>query len=154
MASNTDKKSISAYGTARSTVEGNPLDTETVRKMNAYFRASMYLCLGMLYLRDNPLLTEPLKLEHLKARLLGHWGSDAGQSFTWIHMNRLIKKYNLLHFRSRTWRPRYPLAILSRRCLLGSIPRQSAGCGGHDEVLQAILFPRWDWKPRNSRDAW
>ncbi|KAJ5144096.1 Xylulose 5-phosphate/Fructose 6-phosphate phosphoketolase [Penicillium bovifimosum] len=93
MASN--KKSISAYGRARSTVEGNPLDTETVRKTHAYFRASMYLCLGMLYLRDNPLLREPLKLEHLKARLLGHWGSDAGQSFTWIHMNRLIKKYNL-----------------------------------------------------------
>jgi xylulose-5-phosphate/fructose-6-phosphate phosphoketolase len=55
----------------------------------------MYLCLGMLYLRENPLLKEPLKLEHLKARLLGHWGSDAGQSFTWIYMNRLIKKYNL-----------------------------------------------------------
>jgi xylulose-5-phosphate/fructose-6-phosphate phosphoketolase len=87
--------SISAYGHARSTVSGEPLDPEDVRKMNAYFQASMYLCLGMLYLRDNPLLKEPLKLEHLKARLLGHWGSDAGQSFTWIHMNRLIKKYDL-----------------------------------------------------------
>jgi xylulose-5-phosphate/fructose-6-phosphate phosphoketolase len=76
-------------------VSGEPLDPEDVRKMNAYFQASMYLCLGMLYLRDNPLLKEPLKLEHLKARLLGHWGSDAGQSFTWIHMNRLIKKYDL-----------------------------------------------------------
>ncbi|OGE50388.1 hypothetical protein PENARI_c017G09837 [Penicillium arizonense] len=95
MAPNTGEKSISAYGEARSTVEGKPLDAEEVRKMNAYFRASMYLCLGMLYLRENPLLTEPLKLEHLKARLLGHWGSDAGQSFTWIHMNRLIKKYDL-----------------------------------------------------------
>jgi xylulose-5-phosphate/fructose-6-phosphate phosphoketolase len=87
--------SISAYGHARSTVSGKPLDPEDVRKMNAHFQASMYLCLGMLYLRDNPLLKEPLKLEHLKARLLGHWGSDAGQSFTWIHMNRLIKKYDL-----------------------------------------------------------
>ncbi|KAJ5402942.1 uncharacterized protein N7487_008838 [Penicillium crustosum] len=95
MASKSGEKSISAYGEARSTVEGKPLDAETIRKMNAWFRASMYLCLGMLYLRDNPLLTEPLKLEHLKARLLGHWGSDAGQSFTWMHMNRLIKKYDL-----------------------------------------------------------
>ncbi|KAJ5904664.1 uncharacterized protein N7473_001580 [Penicillium subrubescens] len=88
-------RSISAYGHARSTVSGEPLDPEDVGKMNAYFQASMYLCLGMLYLRDNPLLKEPLKLEHVKARLLGHWGSDAGQSFTWIHMNRLIKKYDL-----------------------------------------------------------
>ncbi|KAK3679574.1 hypothetical protein LTR37_021400 [Vermiconidia calcicola] len=55
----------------------------------------MYLCLGMLYLRDNPLLQEPLKKEHLKPRLLGHWGSDAGQSFTYIHFNRMIKKYDL-----------------------------------------------------------
>ncbi|KAJ5677177.1 uncharacterized protein N7477_002810 [Penicillium maclennaniae] len=90
-----DAKSISAYGQARSTLQGKPLSSDEVRKMNEYFRASMYLCLGMLYLRDNPLLKEPLKLEHLKARLLGHWGSDAGQSFTWIHMNRLIKKYEL-----------------------------------------------------------
>jgi xylulose-5-phosphate/fructose-6-phosphate phosphoketolase len=88
-------KSISPYGIARSTVEGKPLTAEDVRKMDAYFRASMYLCLGMLYLRENALLKEPLKVEHLKARLLGHWGSDAGQSFTWLHMNRLIKKYDL-----------------------------------------------------------
>ncbi|KAJ5975493.1 hypothetical protein N7481_009200 [Penicillium waksmanii] len=88
-------KSISAYGEARSTVQGKPLEAEEVRKMTAYFRASLYLCLGMLYLRENPLLKEPLKVEHLKARLLGHWGSDAGQSFTWLHMNRLIKKYDL-----------------------------------------------------------
>jgi xylulose-5-phosphate/fructose-6-phosphate phosphoketolase len=95
MASNAGEKSISAYGEARSTLEGKPLDAEQVRKMDAYFRASMYLCLGMLYLRENPLLKEPLNVEHLKARLLGHWGSDAGQSFTWTHMNRLIKKYDL-----------------------------------------------------------
>jgi xylulose-5-phosphate/fructose-6-phosphate phosphoketolase len=49
----------------------------------------------MLYLRENPLLREPLKVEYVKARLLGHWGSDASQSFTWIYMNRLIKKYDL-----------------------------------------------------------
>ncbi|KAJ0420316.1 XFP N-terminal domain-containing protein [Aspergillus carlsbadensis] len=91
----TNDKTISAYGEARSTVSGTPLSSEELRKTDAYFRASLYLCLGMLYLRENPLLKEPLKVEHLKARLLGHWGSDAGQSFTWIHMNRLIKKYNL-----------------------------------------------------------
>jgi xylulose-5-phosphate/fructose-6-phosphate phosphoketolase len=91
----TKNKELSAYGEARSTVSAKPLSAEELRKTDAYFRASLYLCLGMLYLRENPLLKEPLKVEHLKARLLGHWGSDAGQSFTWIHMNRLIKKYNL-----------------------------------------------------------
>ena len=49
----------------------------------------------MLYLRANPLLREPLKVEHIKNRLLGHWGSDPGQTFTWVHLNRLIKKYDL-----------------------------------------------------------
>ncbi len=63
--------------------------------MDAYWRACNYLCVGMLYLRENPLLREPLKPEHIKNRLLGHWGSDPGQTFTWVHLNRLIKKYDL-----------------------------------------------------------
>ncbi|KAJ5598909.1 D-xylulose 5-phosphate/D-fructose 6-phosphate phosphoketolase [Penicillium lagena] len=95
MASSADILSIKAYGATRSTVKEIPLDPEEIRKTDAYFRASMYLCLGMLYLRDNVLLREPLKKEHIKGRLLGHWGSGTGQSFTWIHMNRLIKKYDL-----------------------------------------------------------
>lgn len=76
-------------------VKGEPLSADELRKTDSYMRASLYLCLGMLYLRDNPLLKEPLKLEHLKARLLGHWGSDAGQVFTYVHFNRLICKYGL-----------------------------------------------------------
>src|SRR5689334_3697289 len=87
--------SLSAYGTARSTVDGAPLGPEELRKIDAYWRASLYLCLGMLYLKANPLLREPLTLEHVKPRLLGHWGSDAGQAFTYIHFNRLINKYDL-----------------------------------------------------------
>ena len=88
-------ESLSAYGPTRSTIEGAPLSPEELQKINAYWRASLYLCLGMLYLRDNPLLREPLTLEHTKPRLLGHWGSDAGQCFTYIHFNRLINKYDL-----------------------------------------------------------
>jgi xylulose-5-phosphate/fructose-6-phosphate phosphoketolase len=88
-------ESISAYGPARSTIEGSPLDSEELRKIDAYWQTSLYLCMGMLYLKDNPLLREPLKPEHLKPRLLGHWGSDAGQCFTYIHFNRLINKYDL-----------------------------------------------------------
>ena len=59
-----------------------PLSAEELRKMDAYWRACNYLCVGMLYLRANPLLREPLKVEHIKNRLLGHWGSDPGQTFT------------------------------------------------------------------------
>jgi xylulose-5-phosphate/fructose-6-phosphate phosphoketolase len=68
---------------------------DELRKIDAYWRACNYLCLGMLYLCENPLLREPLKVEHLKKRLIGHWGSDPGQSFIWVHLNRLIKKYDL-----------------------------------------------------------
>jgi xylulose-5-phosphate/fructose-6-phosphate phosphoketolase len=72
-----------------------PLTADELRKMDSYWRASLYLCAGMIFLRENPLLREPLKMEHIKKRLLGHWGSDPGQSFTWVHLNRLIKKYDL-----------------------------------------------------------
>src|SRR5271169_4581467 len=87
--------SLSAYGTARSTIGGKPLSPDELLKIDAYWRASLYLSLGMLYLKANPLLREPLTLEHVKPRMLGHWGSDAGQAFTYIHFNRLIKKYDL-----------------------------------------------------------
>lgn len=75
-----DMKALDIYNNkTNSTVAGEPLSSDDVDKMSRYFRASMYLCLGMLYLKENPLLQEPLKLEHIKPRLLGHWGSDAGQ---------------------------------------------------------------------------
>ena len=86
---------LSAFGKARATIQGAPLSAEEVRKLDAYWRASLYLSLGMIYLRDNPLLEEPLKVEHTKARLLGHWGSDPGMSLVYLHLNRLIKKYQL-----------------------------------------------------------
>jgi xylulose-5-phosphate/fructose-6-phosphate phosphoketolase len=82
--------SISPYGPARTSVTEHPLSEDEVRKMTNYFHASLYMCLGMIYLRRNPLLRDPLTLDHLKRRLLGHWGSDAGQSFTYIHMVRVI----------------------------------------------------------------
>jgi len=80
--------------TTKQTVQ-EPLSQEELRRINDYWRAGLYLCVGMLYLKDNPLLKEPLKLEHIKKRLLGHWGSDGGQTFTWVHLNRMIKKYDL-----------------------------------------------------------
>ena len=71
------------------------LTADELRKIDAYWRAANYLCVGMLYLQDNPLLREPLNHEHVKTRLLGHWGSDPGQTFVWVHLNRLIRKYDL-----------------------------------------------------------
>ena len=71
------------------------LTLEELRKIDAYWRACMYLCAGMIYLRDNPLLKQSLLPEHFKNRLLGHWGSDPGQAFTWVHLNRVIRKYGL-----------------------------------------------------------
>jgi xylulose-5-phosphate/fructose-6-phosphate phosphoketolase len=71
------------------------LSVEELRQLDAYWRACNYLCAGMIYLRDNPLLREPLEAEQIKKRLLGHWGSDPGQTFVWVHMNRLIRKYDL-----------------------------------------------------------
>jgi xylulose-5-phosphate/fructose-6-phosphate phosphoketolase len=91
----TVEKTLSAYGTARSTVSGKPLSPDELRKMQAYWRACNYLSLGMIYLQDNPLLKEPLKAEHIKNRLLGHWGASPGLSFVYLHLNRLIKKHDL-----------------------------------------------------------
>ena len=85
---------ISSFGQARSTVKGTPLSAEELRKTHAYWRACNYLAVGMIYLQDNPLLKEPLKIEHIKNRLLGHWGSSPGLSFIYTHLNRVIKKYD------------------------------------------------------------
>ena len=71
------------------------LTEELLHKMHAYWRAANYLSVGQIYLKDNPLLKEPLKLEHIKKMLLGHWGTTPGQNFIYVHLNRIIKKYNL-----------------------------------------------------------
>jgi len=72
-----------------------PLSLEELRKMNAYWRAANYLSVGQIYLYANPLLREPLKLEHIKPRLLGHWGTTPGLNFVYVHLNRIIRMYNL-----------------------------------------------------------
>jgi xylulose-5-phosphate/fructose-6-phosphate phosphoketolase len=91
----TDVASLSAYGKARSTVQGAPLSADALRKTDAYWRACNYLSLGMIYLQENPLLKEPLKPEHVKNRLLGHWGASPGLAFAYIHLNRMIKALDL-----------------------------------------------------------
>ncbi len=75
--------------------ERRPLSPEEIRKMDAYWRAANYLSVGQIYLRDNPLLREPLKLEQVKPRLLGHWGTTPGLNFIYVHLNRVINEHNL-----------------------------------------------------------
>ena len=71
------------------------LTPDELQKMNAYWRAANYLSVGQIYLYDNPLLREPLQSDHIKPRLLGHWGTTPGLNFIYVHFNRLIKKYDL-----------------------------------------------------------
>jgi len=77
------------------TTTADRLSADELAKMDAYWRACNYLAAGMIYLQANPLLREPLKPEHIKQRLLGHWGASPGLSFTYVHLNRLINKYDL-----------------------------------------------------------
>jgi len=71
------------------------LSADELRKLDAYWRACNYLAVGMIYLQANPLLREPLEPAHIKQRLLGHWGASPGLAFMYVHMNRLINKYDL-----------------------------------------------------------
>src|SRR4029079_19253921 len=88
-------KDLSAYGIARSTIKGKPLSDEEARKIHAFWNACNYLALGMIYLLDNPLIREPLQPEHIKRRMLGHWGASPALSFIYTHLNRVIKSRDL-----------------------------------------------------------
>jgi len=86
---------LSSYGVARSTIQGSPLSDEEGRKTHAFWRACNYLALGMIYLQENPLLRESLKPEHIKNRMLGHWGASPALSFIYTHLNRVIRLNDL-----------------------------------------------------------
>ncbi|MFZ5875456.1 MAG: phosphoketolase family protein [Nitrospirota bacterium] len=84
------KRAGNTRGTGRAA-----LSTEEVRRLDAWWRAANYLSVGQIYLLDNPLLREPLTIEHVKPRLLGHWGTTPGLNFIYVHLNRIIRKYDL-----------------------------------------------------------
>lgn len=81
--------------TTVSSEQTTALTIEELQKIYAYWRAANYLSVGQIYLMGNPLLREPLKLEHIKPRLLGHWGTTPGLNLIYFHFNRLINKYDL-----------------------------------------------------------
>src|SRR5579859_6314588 len=100
---NVSKRTLAASETAVPSKEkfipqkekSKPLSAEELRRMDAYWRAANYLSVGQIYLLDNPLLREPLTLEHIKPRLLGHWGTTPGLNFIYVHLNRLIRELDL-----------------------------------------------------------
>jgi xylulose-5-phosphate/fructose-6-phosphate phosphoketolase len=75
--------------------QGPSLDPQALRLIGAYWRAANYLSVGQLYLYDNPLLREPLTLDHVKPLVVGHWGTTPGQNFIYAHLNRVIKAHDL-----------------------------------------------------------
>ena len=75
--------------------DSQPLTGEELKKINAYWNAANYLSVGQIYLLDNPLLKKPLTLDHIKPRLLGHWGTTPGLNFIYVHCNRAIKTHHL-----------------------------------------------------------
>ena len=86
---------VASANSALAGVSNQPLTSDELRRINAYWRAANYLSVGQIYLFANPLLREPLQIEHVKPRLLGHWGTTPGLNFVYAHFNRLIVKYDL-----------------------------------------------------------
>jgi xylulose-5-phosphate/fructose-6-phosphate phosphoketolase len=135
---------VAAERQSASSSSEQTLTPEELRKIDAYWRACNYLCAGMIYLRDNPLLKKPLRPEHFKNRLLGHWGSDPGQTFTWVHLNRVIRKYDLNMFYISGPGHGAP-AVLSNCYLEGAYseiyPEKSLDEAGMLKLFRAFSFP-------------
>jgi xylulose-5-phosphate/fructose-6-phosphate phosphoketolase len=118
--------------------------TDELQKIDAYWRACNYLSAGMIYLRDNVLLKEPLRPKHFKNRLLGHWGSAPGQTFIWAHLNRVIRKHDLnMIFISG---PGHGAPAVLANCYLeGSYseiyPEKNQDAAGMRRLFQAFSFP-------------
>ena len=130
---------------------------ELLARIDAYWRAANYLSVGQIYLLDNPLLREPLRPEHIKPRLLGHWGTTPGQNFIYAHLNRVITEHDLehdLHLGARTRRARGRREYVPRRHLHArSIPSVTRDEAGLEDAVPAVLVPRRHSEPRRTGDA-
>ena len=133
-----------------------PLSSDELRKIDAYWRAANYLSVGQIYLFDNPLLTEPLRIEHVKPRLLGHWGTTPGLNFIYAHCNRIIKKYDLNMIYICGPGHGGP-GMVANTYLEGTytelFPNIIAGRRGHEAPVQAVLISRRHSEPRRARDS-
>ncbi|MCE7058334.1 phosphoketolase, partial [Algoriphagus sp. AGSA1] len=129
---------------AKTKTYDNSLAPGEIRRIDAFWRACNYLCAGMIYLRDNPLLQEPLQPDHIKKRLLGHWGSSPGQTFIWAHLNRVIQ-LNQLNMIYLSGPGHGAPAVLANAYLEGSFsaihPEVSLDASGMLELFRSFSFP-------------
>ena len=122
-----------------------PLSREELGRLDGWWRAANYLSVGQIYLLDNPLLREPLTLEHVKPRLLGHWGTTPGLNLLYAHMNRAIvaaRPGRDVHHRSRARRPGAGRLDVAGGQLHRGLPRHHARRGGHAQAVPAVLVSR------------
>ena len=133
-----------------------PLTNDELSRMDAYWRASNYLSVGQIYLLDNPLLREPLKREHIKPRLLGHWGTSPGLNMLCVHLNRVIKRddLNMIYIIG----PGHGgPSLVAHAYLEGTYsevyPEHQPGRRGDAEAVQAVQLPRRHSQPRRAGDA-
>ncbi len=129
---------------------------ETLETIDRWWRAANYLSVGQIYLLDNPLLREPLDRDHVKPRLLGHWGTTPGLNFLYAHLNRVIARARAvddLRHRSRPRRPRPGRQRLPRRHLHRGLLRHHPGRRGPAPAVPPVLVPRRHPQPRRPRDA-
>ena len=155
MSNQTNAKEKAAAKAPARMSKKDPLTKSQLELINAWWRASNYLAACQLYLLDNPLLREPLKPEHLKRTIVGHWGTCPGQNFIYTHLNRVINKYDLdMIYLSGPGHGGN--AMVAQDYLDGSytrdLPQHQPGRGGHEEAVQAVLLPRRHRQPRGPRD--
>ena len=136
--------------------EAAPLSDDELRRMHAWWRAANYLSVGQIYLLDNPLLREPLALEHIKPRLLGHWGTTPGLNFIYVHLNRVIKARDLSMIYVAGPGHGGP-GLVANTYLEGTYseiyPHISQDEEGTAAAVQAVLVSGRDSEPCRARDA-
>ena len=136
-------------------MNANTLTPELLHNMDAYWRAANYLSVGQIYLYDNPLLKQPLKLAHIKPRLLGHWGTTPGLNFIYVHLNRVIKEHdlNVIYI---TGPGHGGPGIVANTYLEGTYSEVYSNLARRERdeaAVQAVLVSRRDSKPRRAGDA-
>jgi xylulose-5-phosphate/fructose-6-phosphate phosphoketolase len=128
-----------------------PLSSDLLQRMNAYWRAANYLSVGQLYLWENPLLRKPLELAHVKPVVVGHWGTTPGQNFIYVHLNRVIKKYDLDMFYVAGPGHEGP-ALVGNTYLEGTYSEVSKSCSSSSRS-PAVSFPERSRRPRFGRGS-
>ncbi len=143
----------SSQASATALPNENILAADELRRMHAYWRAANYLSVGQIYLMDNALLKEPLRIEHVKPRLLGHWGTTPGLNFIYVHLNRLIKKHDLNMIYIIGPGHGGP-GLVANTYLEGTYsevyPEHSAERRGHPAAVQAVFLPGRNSQPRGA----